>query len=86
MDFLLFTENNRDGCTDTEFAFDEKLGIADGADVLDDGKTKSCAADTLGVGFIHSVEALAQARQMLFFNTDTRILNLKANACVRFGN
>ena len=54
--------------------------------MLDDGKTESRSTDTLGVGFIHTVEAFAKARKMLFFNTDTRIFDLKTNSCVRFGN
>ena len=73
---LLFTEYNGYGRTDTEFAFDGKLGIADGADVLDDGKTESRTANTLGVRFIHTVEAFAKAGQMLLLDTDSGILDL----------
>ena len=57
---LLFTENNRDGRTDTEFAFDGKLCIRNSAYMLYDCKTESRSADTLGVGFIHSVKAFAK--------------------------
>ena len=61
MGYLLFTEYNGYGRTDTEIALNRKLGIADSADVLHDGKTKSGAADALGMGFVHSIEALAKA-------------------------
>ena len=61
MGYLLFTEHNGYSRTDTEIAFDRKLCIVDGTDVLHDGETKSRASDTLGVGFIHSVEAFAKA-------------------------
>ena len=81
---LLFTENNRNGRTDTEFAFDGKLRVRNSADVLDDGKTESCATDTPGVGFIHSVEALAQAWQMLFFNTIPKVLDELSSNPLKF--
>ena len=45
--------------TNAEIAFDGKLGIADGADVLHDGQAEARAADALGVGFVHAIEALA---------------------------
>ena len=53
--YLLFAEYNGYGGTDTEIAFDGKLGVVDGADVLYDSKTKTGAANTLGMGFVHSI-------------------------------
>ena len=78
--YLLFTEYNGYGRTDTEITLDRKLGVVDSADVLYDSKTKSGSADTFGMGFVHSVEAFAQARQVFFLKTDARVLNLKDHA------
>ena len=72
-----FFENNGHRRTNTEIALNRKLGIVDSADVLYDSKTKSGATDTLGMGFIHAVEAFAQARQVFFFDTDARVLDLE---------
>ena len=51
--------------------------------MFDDSKTEPCTADTLGVGFIHSVEPLAKARKVLFLDTDARILDPEANTAFR---
>ena len=64
MGYLLFVEYNGYGGTDTEVTLNRKLGVADGTDVLDDGKAESRSADALGVGFVHPVEALAEAGQV----------------------
>ena len=61
MGYFLFTEYNSYGSAYTEFAFDGKLCVRNSADVLDDGrKTKTGSADTLGMGFVHAIEALAK--------------------------
>lgn len=82
--YLLFAEYNGYCRTDTEITLNRKLSIAYGADVLDDSKTKSGAADALGMGFVHSVEALAKARKVFLLNTNARVLNLKDHAVVGF--
>ena len=41
--------------------------------MLDDCKPQSGAAGALGAGFVHPVEALTQARQMLPRNADARV-------------
>ena len=51
--YLLFTEYYGYGRTDAEIALNRKLGIADGTDVLHDGKTKTGSTNALGMGFIH---------------------------------
>ena len=84
MGYLLFTEYYGYGRTDAEIALNRKLGITDGADVLYDSKTKTGAADALGMGFVHSVEALAKARKVFLLNTNARVLNLKDHAVVGF--
>ena len=82
--YLLFTEYYSHGRTDAEITFNRKLGVVDSADVLHDGKTKSGSADTLGMGFVHSIEALAKAWQMLLLNTDARVRYLKDHAVFGF--
>ena len=54
--------------------------------MLYDCKAEACAANTLGVRFIHTVESFAKAGQMLLLDTDSGILDLQANALTRFGN
>ena len=84
--YLLFAEYNGYCRTDTEITLNRKLSIAYGADVLDDSKTKSGAADALGMGFVHSVEALAKARKVFLLNTNARVLNLKDYSVFGFFN
>ena len=50
---IIFTKDHSYGRTDAEIALNRKLGIADGTDVLHDGKTKTGSANALGMGFIH---------------------------------
>ena len=50
---ILFAKHNRNSCTNAEIALNRKLGIADGTDVLHDGKTKTGSANAFGMGFIH---------------------------------
>ena len=78
--YLLFTEYYGYGRTDAEVALNRKLGITNGADVLYDSKTKTGAADALGMGFVHAVEALAKAGKVLLLNADARILDLEDHA------
>ena len=78
--YLLFAEYNGYGRTDTEIALNRKLGITNGADVLYDSKTKTGSANTLGMGFVHSIEALAKARKVFLLNPDARVRYLKDHA------
>ena len=82
----LFFENNRERRSLSEGAVDAEVCSVNCADMLYDCKTEACAANTLGVRFIHTVEAFAKAGQMFLFNTDSGILDLQANALTRFGN
>ena len=67
------SEPNRHSRADIRFAVDFQLGTVKSADVLDDCKPQSGAAGALGAGFVHPVEALTQARQMLPRNADARV-------------
>ena len=82
----LFFENNRERRALSEGAVNAEVCSVNCADMLHDCKTEACTADTLGVRFIHTVEAFAKAWQMLLLNTDSGILDLQANALTRFGN
>ena len=56
---FLFTEYYRNCRSYSKLTFDGKLRTAHSTDMLNDSKTEAGAADALGVGFIHTIEALA---------------------------
>ena len=74
--YLLFTEYNGYGRTDAEIALNRKLGIADSTDVLYDSKTKTSSTYSLGMGFVHSIEALTKARKVFLLNSNARVFDL----------
>ena len=82
----LFFEYNRKRRSLSEGAVDAEVCSVNCADMLYDCKTEACAANTLGVRFIHTVESFAKAWQVLLLYTASGILDLQANALTRFGN
>ncbi len=78
----MFAKRDRNGRAYAEVTFDRKLRADDGANMLDDSKTESRAADTLGMRLVDTVEALAKSRQVFLFDTNARIPDLQAYAFV----
>ena len=72
----LFFDNIRERRSLSDGAVIAEVCSVNCADMLYDCKTEACAAKTLGVRFIHTVEAAAKAWQVLLLDTDSGILDL----------